>query len=429
MIKKDHYCFLHIFYGYSIGGENTIWLFDCICNIISCLIIYKICNRFTTKKSKSLLTVIICMIFLSWFYLENPCSESLALPFILLSFDKFILFILEEDKFSKKESFITGACLGAVLLLRPNLISLWIVYDLCIFIKLIKDKKVKKLLNIILFTIIGLIAILIPFLLYLIVNNAFKDFIDIYLLFNIKYSGIKEHSIIQTIYYFIKNTKFTLVGVLLLNIILIYFTNKKKNQKENLLLITNFIYYLITFTLVIMPQRNYIHYAIIMIPTIIAPIIILLKNINIKESITVAITFVTVMYLGMYVFNYVSARNNLIYGYKEKMKIISKYIQSLTDENDNVLQLGLETNLYNFSDRYYKGKYIYQFPVVKYSEKIATEALEDIKNELPKLIVDLRIQIDLNDKNKFNEEITYILQNNYDEVSKSIYLRKERVDE
>lgn len=95
------------YFGYVIGKDIGIWLLDCICILIDVIVIYKIARRFNLDKLKSILVVAISMIFLSHLCVENPCTESVALPFILISLYEFIKFMIDTKDFGIKESICT----------------------------------------------------------------------------------------------------------------------------------------------------------------------------------------------------------------------------------------------------------------------------------------------------------------------------------
>lgn len=311
------------------------------------------------------------------------------------------------------------------MLLRPNLISIWIIYDLFIFIKLIKNKNVKQLLNIILYNIIGIIAVSLPIIIYLFINNAFIDFINNYLLFNFKYSDIKESPILKTLYFFIKQTQGILIYILIVNLMLIFKTKSKSKEKSEFqLLLLNIAYYLFTFVLVIIPQRNYTHYAIVMLPTIIIPTSLLLKYLKTNKYINSIFVMLIIFYLIFTVKCYDEFWNN---EYTNYIKDVSLYVKNNTNENDNVLQIGNETNIYVLANRQYKGKYFYQLPVALYSEEIVNEFLEELKSDLPKAIIDVRGSNYTKINNIFNKEINEILNKNYNTENNIVYLKKGEV--
>ena len=420
---------LLIFYcvAYSIGKYIGIWLLDFISILASEIIIYKIARRFDLDKYKAISISGISMAFLSQMCLENPCTESLALPFILLSLYEFMKFFMDTKTFEKKESIYTGICLGIVLLMRPNLASIWVVYDLYIFIKMLKDKKIKELFNIIIFSFLGLAIAFIPIAIYLLVNNAFMDFINTYLIFNLKYANLKDLSFISTIKYFLGKDNINLIiSVLIINITLLVYMYKRKD-KNLMIIITSFIWFIFTFYLVIMPQRGYIHYLIPILPTLIMPIVISLKNIKVDKNVFYAFMFFVIIFVSIELI--VKLNNNEQNSEQiENLQDMAEYIQMNTNKDDNVLMLGNLTESYLKTDREYKGKYFYQIPIAYYSEEICDEIINEIKDNLPSIICinncDLKRYYS-EEEIRFKKEINKILKENYTKLDENIFIRKE----
>ncbi len=100
---------LYLFYylGYLFAGTKGIGLLDFIINFADAVLVYEIARKLKLEKTVSIVVVTIFMAFYSYLCLENPCSESMAMPFILLSLYYFIEFIINQNKFYRKESIIT----------------------------------------------------------------------------------------------------------------------------------------------------------------------------------------------------------------------------------------------------------------------------------------------------------------------------------
>lgn len=101
---------LYVFYFFTykiFNGKIGLLVLDYLCVLVDCIIIYGISKKITNSNSKSLLTVTVTMFFLSFLCLENPCSESISLPFILISLNEFIKFVMDYRKFGRKESLYT----------------------------------------------------------------------------------------------------------------------------------------------------------------------------------------------------------------------------------------------------------------------------------------------------------------------------------
>ena len=305
-------------------------------------------------------------------------------------------------------------------MLRPNLAVLWVIYDLYIFFKLLKDKEYKKLICIIIFSLIVLFIAILHIIAYLYINNAIQDFIEIYLLFNIKYMGVKEESLLITINYFRNQGIGFLIISCMITIISIFNSENDKNKKT--LAKLNSIVLLFSLYFLISPQRLYIHYLIALIACFVIPTIYILDRINDKRYYD--LFFITCFLL--IILNLYNTKNR----WNNQFDAISYIIQNYTEEEDNVLQLGNLTNIYLVANRHYQGKYFFQRPFLFYNEKIQNEFLEEIENNKPKLIIDAyperKITSEDNQTTKnFKEKINKFLNENYDSINNIIYLKKE----
>lgn len=305
-------------------------------------------------------------------------------------------------------------------MLRPNLAVLWVIYDLYIFFKLLKDKEYKKLICIIIFSLIGLFIAILPIIAYLYINNAIQDFIEIYLLFNIKYMGVKEDSLLITINYFRNQGIGFLIISCMITIISIFNSESDKNKKT--LSILNSMVLLFSLYFLMSPQRLYIHYLITLIACFVIPTIYILDRINDKRYYD--LFFITCFLL--IILNLSNTKNR----WNNQFDAISYIIQNYTEEEDNVLQLGNLTNIYLVADRQYQGKYFFQKPFLFYDEKIQKDFLEEIETNKPKLIIDAyperKITPEDNQTTRiFKEKINNFLKENYDSINNVIYLKKE----
>lgn len=277
--------------GLIIGNNNTIgiWLLEILTIIITLIILFKVAELITQDNKKALLVTFLSAITLIRFFDEGNLTEEYALPFISFALYIFIKYFKDINIINWKNSFITGLCLGAVLLLRPNMITLWIVYYPCLAIKLLMNKEYKKLLVLFIFSILGVVAFTLPFVIYLVIKSAFLDFINSYIIFNFRYSSSGTTNIIAVAKAYLLRDKSLILALFSCLII-------KSHSKEDFWIdICSFAFLLLSFFIVIMPRNIYLHYGIILMPCIIVPIAKIVKELKNKEILISLIIFVTVI--------------------------------------------------------------------------------------------------------------------------------------
>ena len=417
---KGPILYFFYYFVFIISKQLGIWLLDFICNTITIFMIYFISKLVLKDKWKIFIVIAVNMLFMMNLCFENPCVESIALPFTLIAFYAGLKLIIHSKLFKKKEAILTSICFAIVLLLRPNLLLLWVLLYIYIFIKLVKENKIRQLLEIMIYSIVGVSVILIPVLIYIIKNNAFNDFINSYLMLNLKYTSNKEFNIIFVIEYYIFNTHFIIIIIGAIYMVLFNIINKLK-EKEIKFLKFSALYFIIAFYLVIMPQRCYEHYAFSMIPTFIMPLAIAIKYIKSKK---ISNTILLILGCACIIENF-NVQNNK-FSFYNKMSDLQEYLEheiNLNKKEDNILVFGNCTQMYLMINRQYDGKYFYQIPIGNQSEEYANEILKDIKRSSPVLIIDdkgLKTQQKLTD---FEQEIKKILDEEYFSRDDLIYER------
>ena len=107
-----------------------------------------------------------------------------------------------------KSAFLIGVTLGAILLLRPNMIGVYIVLCIYLLVLYLKDKRYKDLFKLIGMFLLGIVIFMLPFIIYLGVNDALDDCIYQYIIFNFNYSSNNSNKgLIDAILFYFKNCK------------------------------------------------------------------------------------------------------------------------------------------------------------------------------------------------------------------------------
>lgn len=410
--------------GYLISPHRGVWFLELIFMFFTVFCIYKISNKFVSKYF-SLLNVLIVLAPIYNFFDGGNITEEYALPFQLFSLFVFIDFFLHSDKymndyFSKFNTkifnfyvFLCGICFACVLFLRPNMISIWAVFAIMVLIYCFKEKKWIEICKFVLSFVLGVLVIFIPMFYYLFSNNAFSDFVNDYILFNMKYSAYNTTTDIINAFKTFFNSPAVMLSFLII-VIKIFF--QKKNKENCFFHIGYLIYMFVTLLLISMSGRTYGHYGISLIPMLIYPFSLLFKFIELSSNkelnlailISIVMVFIMPNWINI-VFQGISDMSDT-YNSTYYSDIVN-YIKENTNSDDLISVVGNNDIIYNFSKRMSASKYSYQQQPISVDNEIQKEYFADLKQNKPKIIVRC---MDLDIFSEFKTEFkSFINKNNY----------------
>lgn len=390
---KGPLLYIFNYIGLLISYYKGVWVIEFINLFVTFCALYKIA-RLKCNRTFSLISVFLAISLLFKFFDGGNLVEEYALSFISVSLYIFLDYLLNK-KIDKFRLIICGFSLGSVLLLRPNMISTWIVFCIIIFINCIKDKKYLELKKFILYFIIGVAIVVLPTLIYLIINNSLVSFWESYIIFNKIYCASSSISISitqkwESFIYFLDNQLF--IFSLIITLCLLKFEKKEIHFYY-------FIYIIISLVLVSISGRTFNHYGMVLIPITVFPIASffgIIKDIKNKKVYNVlSIVLIVYSIYGIIFPNWISTVQTLPKRYFERNenKIttdvlnISDIIKNKTNENDKISVYGNWDIIYVISNRIHATKYSYQFPIGIVSPTIMDDYFEQLKEEMPKIIV------------------------------------------
>ena len=400
--------------GLKISYFRGVWVFEAIFMTITLFMLYKIA-RLKTKISSSILVALTAMSLLFDYFYGGNLTEEYAMPFIAISEYVFLAYLL-MGKISWYRIAISGISMGAVCLLRPNMISVWIVFCTAIFFRKIWEREWKQLGQFILWFVIGFSIIVIPFIVWLAANGALRSCIDDYIFFNMEYSSEESGGSSLSAQW---NTFFTFASstVYLMAFIGIVFHMKKKL----FLNIAYAVYMIIGLILVSISGRNYNHYGMVLVPVVVYPLSLLmedvekLQNQDIARVINILITVYmmatviipksigTIKEIGFYYENKDGDQ------FDETINEICQTVSNLTSEDDAISAYGSMAIVYVKTHRIHATHYSYLDPIVQVKPEIMDEYMEQLSDELPPVIV-------VQDYFKDENILEFLKQNGYKKV-------------
>ena len=383
--QKGPFLFLLEYLGLKIHREYGIWIIELLSMTFFLYFTYILCVRFTNR-----LQAIICSVFsassISIFFYGNNCEE-FALPFIALSIYIFTLYFLFNEQKALNIA-ICGMCCGLVFLLRPNMVSLWLVMTPAVIIRFIIRYKKYPVKLTLLFTL-GFISAVQPIALWLLYKGGLYSFIEQYFIFNFQYTedGYTTLKQLSLMYSFFRDSLMIIpVAVLIIS---------AHNKKYRYYSIVFLLYIFTSLIMCTVSVRGYLHYGMPLVTVHAYPLALLTAAFNgIKKKNTMIIPY---FIYAAYAFTLIAFSIGNIstfiktineYEKTEHEKRLLDTINELTDENEPILVLGAGADIYYKSDRLSSSKYFIQVPIYDVNSFLKEDIKNDINSSLPGLLID-----------------------------------------
>lgn len=379
--------------GNSISYYRGIWLFELITIFITLLFLYKIA-RLCGGRFVSITAALLSISLLFEFFNEGNFTEEYAMPFLAVSLFLYIDYF-KNRTITKFRLAVCGFCFGAVCMLRPNMISVWIVFSISVLILCIKEKRFLELGQFICYFSIGFCILVLPIMVWLIANNSFPAFFDDYIRFNLVYSsaagGRASFPAKWSSFFYFLNKTVVLFAVIISICLSI--------TKDRFLYGTYTVYLFLTLLLICISGQLYAHYGMVLVPAVAFPIASFLGILetDLKQSKNHAAFFIVVYLLLSTIvlpnwLAHLGGVGNLYANRQEYHRSalvdeVCNYIQLNTTDDEKISVYGNWDIIYVLSQRVSASKYSYQFPIGTVIPSIMDEYFRELEESLPKLIV------------------------------------------
>ena len=167
--------------GITIGREAGVWLIQCVFLFAAAYFAYKAARLLTGRAAAAAAAALA----VTWYSLGETGPDTLAVPFLLASLYSLVRFVLNGWTIGRAEAFGVGVSFAAVLLMKMNLISLWIVFTGAVIVSSVIGRRFLFLLERAAFFLSGAALVILPVLAWLWLNGGFDDFVRVYLKFNL----------------------------------------------------------------------------------------------------------------------------------------------------------------------------------------------------------------------------------------------------
>lgn len=421
---KGPYLYLLNWLGMQISYYRGVWVVEFVNMFITLIALYKIA-RIKCNPGASIVSVMVSISLLFTYFQGGNFVEEYAMSLIGISLYIFLDYMV-NGIVNKRRLILCGFCFGGVLLLRANMISVWMVFCFAIFIKCLVEGKYCGLRKFITFFTIGMSIIIIPFVIWLLIEGALGDFWNSYIVFNMQYSSwAKEGTVLSyrwdAFFSFLNKTV-----LIFATMITVYLCAKK----EKFVYITYLCYIVLTLVLLSLSGRTFEHYGMIMIPMITFPIASLYSILEVGKdgkalALVVSLYFICVIVMP----NWLDLSSTVISTYEKRYENnhsrvvteVCEIVDSLTTPEDRISVYGNWDVIYVLTNRLHATKYSYQIPIGTVSKEIMEDYLQQLRDELPKLII---VQDDYYDDNigGFLKENSYhlIWQQTEDELQDAL---------
>lgn len=426
----DHKGPLLYFYnwiGLRLSYWRGIWLIEIASMMITFWMLYKLC-RLVCQKLSSIITIFIVTSILYLYFEGGNLTEEYALAYIATALYIFSDYLL-NDKITNLRLFICGFSFGAVCLLRINMIATWLVFCIAVLVKTIRSKQIHEIKRFLLWFILGLLVIILPFLLWLGINGALSDFFDSYILFNMKYSNDPHRANLtnktQAFFAFASNPL-----VLFSTAITAYLVCQKRDIYHYSL----FFYTILSLYLTIMSGQTYGHYGMTLIPICIYPVSYCIHLIDSKMDYKKLIGTVISIYLIATIALphwYGFFQNILItidqHGCDVEWSKIDKIVECIeqnTPSDSRIAVFDESCGIYAKSKRLCSSKYAYIYPICLIDLTIMDSYIHDLEENNPSaIVISESAHLDATELYTFMEQNgNYVL---FDTIEKSsIYIYK-----
>lgn len=379
--------------GVIINETKGIILFEFLAIFITLWFMFKI-FRLKSDRNVWFSMMMTSMLFTPFvnLYLSDGgnLTEQYAMPFIAFSLYAFLKYFLER-KLSRLWVFSVGVSFACVLMMRINMVGVWAVFSLAILVECMIEKKYRDLWGYVKWFCVGAISVVVPIISWLVVSGAFRAFIDIYLVFNVIYSGEKTDGIGFTVLFFLRDI--IIVTSLCLNVWMMLYGS---NSRERSLAIWYFAVFVVCIILACMSGRIYPHYGMVLVPFSAFPFAVLCSILNKGESWSGILGLITIVMVAFVYEGWLEVANRGVMALEKRIRnaemieLVDKVCEQMdkySDVEDRVTVYGNWDYVYLKCNRLPASRYSYQFPIGKVVPEYMEEYYDDLRTNKPKVFV------------------------------------------
>ncbi len=262
--------------GYWIHPEYGMWILDFLLMFGTVVYAYKISNKVLNKKESFFVTTVVLSGVSAWGYWIGNTPETFILFFLMMTMYFFMQYA-ECQKLTNKQILSVGFSSALALLSKPTFLAMFFILVIRVLYETIKRKDfafLKRCLWMFSVPFFGVTALVIV---WLVINGAFAECINQYVIFNMKYQSASKKDILYTAYKFLERPT-TLLG--LFCVWINFMRWNEYTDKVKRLLIGTYAAWSLVFYVSVMPGRWFQQYTVMYYPMILIVVLFALKDID-----------------------------------------------------------------------------------------------------------------------------------------------------
>lgn len=381
--------------GLTIGNGKMvgIWALEWIMMFTDLILLFFCARFFIKNRGLCLIAVAVSVLPIVYLYQGGNFSEEWSLPFILLALYLYLDY-LKNQKLGLLRMILCGVCMGAVLCIRANMIGVWIALTLTALIRMLREKNWKLIRDSMIGFLGGICLVILPYIVYYAAKGALRDMQLWAITNNVNYVEAGDPSIfsIPTVQFFLKIDMLLYVPVVLMAVILII--RRRFDWEWGLVL-----FYAVSLILCTMGGRTFPHYAMVLIPCLIAPVsVVLAEIVKIGKKYWSILLLAVLLVVGkMSAWNAVQTHNdNIVLNFHADPNndSVVDYILENSEPEDPILVMALNAYYYDATDRFANTKYFIQHYMYDDDYSLYATIMDGIEENPPRLIIMRRYNVD-----------------------------------
>lgn len=426
---KGPLVYIFFWIGRKFGEWRGVWVPYVLLIFVSLVILYLIIRMFCPRKLSCILMLVVFTVMFDY-EITSMSPEGIAIPFMAGGLYIFLDYFL-NSKISRFRLILCGWCFGCILMIKAQMISVWLIFCIAVLIKCIIEKKFKDIWLFLLYFILGTLISLLPIIIWLVNGGAFSDFVSDYIVFNGKYAAkYSGDTALKVLFSRIKSMEyFANRPIILLSMFccgaMIWWD--KKNRSFN---IAYLVFILCSIGLAAMSGREYGHYGTALIVAVAYPMAFITgKGIQAKDENKRLLTLVCLawaicIYAMPITLDKINNTVSICEQYIDNQNVLSPNVESVirliqdNSESDDMITVhGLDDIFYGISKRRSVSKYTFQHAFPKVDPERMDEYYSDLAENPPKVIIDDNRCFGMDEHNRMME---FIDKHGYELVGSSV---------